>query len=191
MARTRPSDDRSAQIDRDWQGRTVRTRREYAADSRARRTGGQGLVRISLRRRVFTVVLRRCKVGDAGGEGNARRAADLLCEPRQLRDRQSRPDLHVRVLLRQASWGRSVLPDDHQGQDRSAVRRWQNLPSDRAAQRAREAVLVGNRIRSRYPRADSRSALVESFVADTGPPDERRWFSEYLLWTEGAGGQGV
>ena len=58
-----------------------------------------------------------------------------------------------------------VLPDDHRGQGRQAVRRRQHLSPERAGERAGEAVLVGDGLRPRHARADPRHAVVEPLVA--------------------------
>jgi hypothetical protein len=100
----------------------------------------------------------------------------------------------LRVLLLQypqapGRW--PVLPDGGKGQRRSRARWCQQLPAQRARERARQAVLVSDGLRPRKPRAYSRPENGEPLLAKRGSAKEHRRFGGRLFRSQGAGGQGV
>jgi hypothetical protein len=127
----------------------------------------------------------------AGPAGGGRGAVDPLRKARRLRHRRARPHIHLRLHRHQTSGHRPVLLDGDQRQGRHEPQRRQHLSPDGAGERASQAVLVGDGIRPRNPRAHSRHAAGERRIAERGGQEKRRRHGRRLLRPESASWEGI
>jgi hypothetical protein len=91
----------------------------------------------------------------------------------------------------QASGSGAVLFNDDCGQGRPRLRRRWHLSTDRAGEPAGQAVLVGDRLRSRDPRVHPKPAAAEPLVAESRPAKEYRQLGGPLVRSQRAGSHGV
>ncbi len=120
------------------------------------------LARQPLRSGLLDLLQRGKAVGASSLAGSWRRNDDQLREAGFLSGRRTRRRLFDGLLQRQASRHRAVLPDDDPRQGPQTARGRRQLSAQRAGERARQTLLVGDGLRPRHARADPRPANVRA-----------------------------